>query len=104
MEIQRKNFVRKIENFTCESCGYSVEGNGYTDHCPMCLYGKHVDEEIPGDRKSLCGGLFEPVGTRVKGDKKQIKYRCQKCNEVSYCKLAKDDDFDVFLFLMKETI
>jgi Zn finger protein HypA/HybF involved in hydrogenase expression len=36
-----KNFVRRKENFICEACGKKVTGDGYTDHCPACLWGKH---------------------------------------------------------------
>jgi len=38
-----RKFSKKVENFTCEACGNKVKGSGYTDHCPNCLYSKHVD-------------------------------------------------------------
>ena len=37
-------FIRKTEDFICENCGAVVVGNGYTNHCPACLYSKHVEE------------------------------------------------------------
>lgn len=73
-----KRFTKKVENFHCEVCGKNVKGDGYTDHCPNCLYSKHVDF-YPGDRKADCGGLMEPIGVRHKNEKWQILYRCQKC-------------------------
>jgi len=94
-----KNFVRRIENFECEICGNLVKGDGYTDHCPHCLYGKHVDETVPGDRKSACGGLMEPVGIRKKKGKLQIEYRCQKCGKVFFCKTSKEDEISSFPLL-----
>ena len=36
-------FKRKKENFVCENCGAEVKGDGFTNHCPKCLYSKHVD-------------------------------------------------------------
>jgi Zn finger protein HypA/HybF involved in hydrogenase expression len=48
-------FKRTIEDFTCEHCGEQVTGNGFTNHCPQCLWSKHVDID-PGDRLALCGG------------------------------------------------
>ncbi|HYC79501.1 MAG TPA: RNHCP domain-containing protein, partial [Candidatus Binatia bacterium] len=56
-----KLFQRTPENFVCENCGTKVSGNGYTNHCPNCLYSKHVDNN-PGDRLNKCHGLMEPIG------------------------------------------
>ena len=53
-------FNRKKENFVCENCGEKVEGNGYTNHCPNCLWSKHVDIN-PGDRAETCHGLLKPI-------------------------------------------
>ncbi|HLL91284.1 MAG TPA: RNHCP domain-containing protein, partial [Tepidisphaeraceae bacterium] len=53
-------FTRQVEDFTCGHCGRSVRGNGYTNHCPGCLWSRHVDVN-PGDRAAACGGLMEPV-------------------------------------------
>ncbi|MEK7158524.1 MAG: RNHCP domain-containing protein, partial [Patescibacteria group bacterium] len=44
-----RTFQRRVEDFTCESCGAQVTGDGYTNHCPQCLVSKHVDV-YPGDR------------------------------------------------------
>ena len=74
-----KKFTRRVENFTCAVCGTKVKGNGFTDHCPNCLWSKHVDVN-PGDRQATCGGLMEPLSlTKGKEDKYRISYRCQKC-------------------------
>lgn len=73
-----KKFQRKIEDFVCENCGYEVKGSGYTDHCPNCLFSKHVDIN-PGDRKSICQGLMEPISAEVKANQKIIHYQCLKC-------------------------
>ena len=76
-----KNFKRVVENFVCGNCGETVVGDGYTDHCPKCLWGKHVDEEIPGDRASECKGLMEPVGAKLQSSNLnyKIEYKCIKC-------------------------
>ena len=46
-----KKFERNREDFTCNNCELFVQGDGYTDHCPSCLYSKHVDIN-PGDRQA----------------------------------------------------
>ena len=61
-----KQFNRKKENFVCENCGEKVEGNGYTNHCPNCLWSKHVDIN-PGDRQEECKGLMVPVDLEKQG-------------------------------------
>jgi len=76
--MQIKKFQRKIEDFVCENCGYKIKGTGYTDHCPICLFSKHVDIN-PGDRKSNCRGLMEPIGVEIKSGQMIIYYQCLKC-------------------------
>ncbi|MEK7129489.1 MAG: RNHCP domain-containing protein, partial [Patescibacteria group bacterium] len=52
---QKKKFlVPKEEPYECEHCGTSVMGGRYNNHCPSCLWSKHVDDKIPGDRASDC--------------------------------------------------
>lgn len=68
------------EDFTCEHCGVFVKGNGRTNHCPNCLWSKHMDE-VPGDRSSTCRGQMKPIGVWVKqGEIKRVEHKCQKCN------------------------
>lgn len=87
---KERGFTRKIEDFTCEYCGAQVTGDGYTDHCPQCLWGKHVDV-LPGDRAADCGGAMEPMAIEGTTPKYRIRYRCQKCG---YSFTVKVDDHD----------
>lgn len=87
-----KNFIRKKEDFVCENCGEKVAGDGYTDHCPKCLWGKHVDEEIPGDRASGCGGLMEPIKTSYEKGEFRIFYKCVKCGHEFWVRCDKNDE------------
>lgn len=96
-----KKFQRKAENFTCEHCGTSVIGNGYTDHCPACLYGKHVDI-FPGDRLEECHGLLRPIAILKRGDVQSLEYQCQKCGSISKNRLAEDDSPEAVIELAKE--
>ena len=58
-------------------------GNGgYRNHCPACLYSKHVDDR-PGDRAAGCGGLMRPAGmTHRSGKGLMIVHRCVVCGFV----------------------
>jgi len=98
--MEEKRFQRKIENFICQKCGEKVKGKGYTDHCPKCLWSKHVDVN-PGDRKSECNGLMEPISAEVRNDKYIIYYKCNKCGFRHRVKSALDDDFEEIIKLTK---
>lgn len=75
---------RKKENkgFTCENSGSEVlplNNGSYCNHCPCCLYSKHVDN-LPGDRGSQCGGLMKPEDIKHKSGKGyQIIHTCIIC-------------------------
>lgn len=72
------------EGFICENCGEKISpvtNGSYRNHCPICLYSKHVDI-VPGDRLNECEGLMKPIGIRHKPGKGfQIIHRCLKCEE-----------------------
>ena len=96
-----KKFTRTIENFICEHCSADVVGDGYTNHCPKCLWSKHVDVN-PGDRAETCGGMMRPVGGVKKGSEYMITHQCVKCGFERNKKLEKEDDFDMFISLSKK--
>lgn len=95
-----KNFNMIDENFICENCEKKVEKLNYTarDHCPYCLYSKHVDI-MPGDRKNCCHGLLEPINIEKFKDTFKIIYKCQKCKELHKNIMAKDDDMNLIIKL-----
>ena len=84
---------RRKENtgFICENCGREVlplRNGGYRNHCPFCLFSKHVDTTL-GDRREECCGLMKPVGLRYKSGKGfQIVHRCLQCGEERVNKIA----------------
>ena len=89
-----KRFNMIDEPFKCENCGKEIKPLGYTarDHCPHCLYSKHVDIN-PGDRENKCHGLLEPIAVEKYRDTYKIIYKCQRCGEIHKNILHKDDDF-----------
>ncbi len=84
-------FIRTKEDFVCEHCGVEVKGNGYTNHCPKCLWGKHVDID-PGDRAETCGGMMEPVGVEIVSGDFVLTHTCISCGTTRRNKTAKNDD------------
>ncbi len=93
-------FIARNDPFKCEHCGKEVEpirfGGSYRNHCPFCLYSKHVDGPVPGDRVEPCHGLMEPVAvtTRRTGEF-VLTHRCTKCGFERLNRIAGDDDFDL---------
>ena len=89
-----KQFTKRDEEFICENCGEKVSKLGYTsrDHCPHCLYSKHVDN-MPGDREAECRGLLKPIQVELDSKKGYvIIYKCEKCGAIRKNKAADDDD------------
>lgn len=99
-----KRFTMKDEQFVCENCGIVVMPLGYTarDHCPKCLYSKHVDI-MPGDRESKCGGLLEPISIEKFKDTYKVIYRCRKCHQNHKNIMARDDDMNEIIKLAANT-
>ncbi len=96
-----KKFTRRKEDFVCEHCNSKVSGNGYTNHCPHCLYSKHVDIN-PGDRAETCCGLMKPTDVNQKAGEYIITHKCIKCGHTRPNKTAPNDNFDEIVKLSQE--
>ena len=96
----------ETEGFRCLSCSQYVlreplvSGVINRNHCPFCLWSRHLDWRKPGDRMSACKGKMQPVGLAQK--QKRNKYspqigelmlihRCKDCCQVSANRIAADD-------------
>ena len=95
-----KRFNMINENFICENCGKKVIKSDYTarDHCPYCLYSKHVDIN-PGDRLNNCHGLLEPISIEKFKDTYKIIYKCDKCHQIHKNIIHNDDNMDLIIEL-----
>ncbi|RJR14454.1 RNHCP domain-containing protein [Candidatus Parcubacteria bacterium] len=93
-------FKRTIEDFVCEHCGFEVKGTGYTNHCPECLYSKHVDVE-PGDRREACCGMMEPVKIEGGTPEYSILHKCTVCGAERRNKVSDKDSVDAITRIAK---
>jgi rubrerythrin len=95
-----QKFKKKVEDFVCEKCGQSIKGNGYTNHCPNCLWSKHVDN-FPGDRESNCGGMMEPIDVIHETGEDRLVHKCLKCGHIKRNKMSLDDNYDAIQDIVK---
>lgn len=91
------------ETFACAHCGATVgipeTGTQQRNHCPHCLWSRHVDLTT-GDRRSGCRGMMEPIGVWVRPDGEwAVIHRCTACGLVRTNRIAADDD-EVRLFAL----
>lgn len=99
-----KNFITINEDFICKNCRHQNPPAEKTcrNHCRNCLYSMHVDDKIPGDRKSGCKGMMPPIELDQNGKKGWIIYhKCKKCGKVIPNKALQDDNFDEIIKLSR---
>lgn len=98
--MKRFNMIDK--SFICENCGKRITPLVYSarDHCPYCLFSKHVDI-LPGDRSNQCHGLLEPIKIEKFKSTYKIIYKCQKCHQLHKNIMANDDDMNIIIELSK---
>lgn len=95
-----KKFKNNDESFYCDHCKKYVEKLSYSsrDHCPYCLYSKHIDIN-PGDRMNKCLGSLVPIDIEKFKNTYKIIYRCNKCGLFHKNIMAKDDDLNEIINL-----
>ena len=98
-----KRFHMIDEEFICENCHKKVSKLQYSarDHCPYCLYSKHVDIN-PGDRLNECQGLLRPIDIEKHKNTYKIIYECEKCHEQHKNVIANDDDINEIIKISSE--
>jgi hypothetical protein len=96
--------------FTCRQCQAPV----YTqpmiscvqnrNHCPYCLWSRHVDHTQAGDRLSACKAIMQPIGLTMKRSRNKygdathgelmLIHRCSECGKLSINRVAADDQVE----------
>lgn len=95
-----KGFTKTVEDFNCAHCGAVVHGNGYTNHCPQCLWSRHVDNN-PGDRAATCGGMMAPIAVESDGDRFIITHVCEICGKTKRQRTSDNDNMDAIIEISK---
>jgi len=92
----------KEEAFECGNCGRTViptdHGTRHRNHCPHCLWSRHLDR-TPGDRRSSCKGLMTPLAVGLRRGEWILLHRCERCTTIRSNRVAPDDDLPALLAL-----
>ena len=94
-------------DFRCLHCRQIVSADNFLsgvqhrNHCPYCLWSRHLDLQRPGDRLAACKAEMRPVGLTLKTAAKKyaapysgelmLIHQCVECGKVSINRIAADD-------------
>jgi hypothetical protein len=107
-KVKHGHIIVDTQDFKCQqfnstvTADRSLSGVNNRNHCPICLWSRHVDQNTPGDRKSQCKSRMQPLGLTVKHTFKRygmekcgelmLIHRCLGCGKYSINRIAADDD------------
>lgn len=115
--VERTEWFQVLVGFTCRNCGAAVSsdvalsGVKNRNHCPFCLWSKHVDLFQSGDRLNACKASMRPIGLTFKQERNkygsglgelQVIHQCSGCGGFSINRIAADDDNDLLWALYEE--
>jgi hypothetical protein len=94
---RRRERRNEPSSFRCRNCRLDVPthalGTAHRNHCPNCLWSRHLDDDSPGDRAADCGSLMEPIAISIRGDGEWVLvHRCTGCDELHLNRTAADDN------------
>ncbi len=105
--VRRNRSDAAESSFTCVHCGLYVPcipelaGVQNRNHCPSCLWSRHLDSLSAGDRRSGCKAAMEPIGLTTKPSRNKyarerdgelmLIHRCSRCGKIAINRIAADD-------------
>jgi len=99
-------------DFSCAHChnlvssAHLLSGVNNRNHCPYCLWSRHLDLYSAGDRLSACKAPMQPVALTAKRSwnkyghgrgELMLVHLCTDCGNVSINRIAADDDAQTLL-------
>jgi hypothetical protein len=115
----KHHFDTMTSDFRCKHCRQYVStdpilsGVNNRNHCPYCLYSRHMDHYEAGDRLSACKAEMRPAGLTLKRANKKygkqqgelmIVHQCVECGSVSANRIAADDDAETILAIFESSL
>jgi hypothetical protein len=119
LDGKKKRVIYDSQNFKCRQCGFFVTANrelsgvNNRNHCPRCLWSRHMDLNTPGDRRADCQSRMEPIGLTCKQNQKRfgqndigelmLIHLCTGCGKISINRIAADDDIEAIQSLYMDS-
>ncbi|HKX24282.1 MAG TPA: RNHCP domain-containing protein [Candidatus Saccharimonadales bacterium] len=105
---------QKSGGFRCSHCREWVVinpmmGTSNRNHCPLCLWSRHVDIKT-GDREATCRGGMEPIGLTLKHEgfgrmgELMVLHECRGCGKLSINRIARDDDEHELMCVFEQSL
>lgn len=107
-------------DFKCAHCRSYVSASHFLsgvinrNHCPYCLWSRHLDLKKAGDRLSACKGKMKPIGLSLKrtpkrynaekGGEVMLVHQCQECGRLSANRIAADDDAQTLMTIFIQSM
>jgi hypothetical protein len=107
-------------DFHCGNCGALVSsmnmlsGVQNRNHCPYCLWSRHLDLYSAGDRLSACKAGMKPIGLTMKKSRNKYQlsprgelmlvHACTECETSSINRIAADDDPKTVLAIFQSSL
>src|SRR5689334_19055720 len=107
-------------DFKCGNCNSLVSsmnmlsGVQNRNHCPYCLWSRHLDLNSAGDRLSACKAGMRPIGLTMKKSRNKYQlsprgelmliHQCAECETVSINRIAADDDRETILAVFQSSL
>lgn len=104
---RRERSVVDPQGFACRHCTLYVPcdpalaGVQNRNHCPYCLWSRHLDWRTAGDRLAGCRATMQPIGLTIKRSRNKyagqrdgelmLIHRCTICAKVAINRIAADD-------------
>ena len=105
-------------DFKCARCQTSVSaarqlsGVNNRNHCPFCLWSRHLDLYAAGDRLSACKAPMQPIALTMKHNRNKygfgrgelmLVHMCVGCGKLSINRAAADDDEQTLLSVFADS-
>ena len=112
---QKSESYQRQVGFVCLNCGHAVpsqeiySGVKNRNHCPYCLFSRHVDLFQAGDRLCACRAAMRAIGLTLKKERKKygsamgelmLVHQCVGCQSIAINRIAADDDSQGMLDLL----
>lgn len=106
-------------DFRCAHCHQNVSsahllsGVNNRNHCPYCLWSRHLDLYTAGDRLSACKAPMQPLALTPKRSRNRyghsrgelmLVHQCSDCGDLSINRIAADDDAHALLGIFSASL